>query len=72
MKTILKFVIAAFVSFFLMIGALGSSGTRSVLLIGMAMLVWVLFVKSVSSSANRHRVNKRAFDEFMKFKNRGC
>ncbi|RZK26157.1 MAG: hypothetical protein EOO43_03600 [Flavobacterium sp.] len=71
MKTIFKFIIASFVSFFMMIGALGTSGYRSVFLIGLAFVVWIIFIKSVSASSNRNRVNKRDFDEFMRFKKRG-
>ncbi|RNL51457.1 hypothetical protein D7004_14630 [Pedobacter jejuensis] len=71
MKTIFKFIIASFVSFFMMIGALGTSGYRSVFLIGLAFVVWIIFIKSVSTSPNRTRVNKRDFDEFMRFKKRG-
>lgn len=71
MKTVLKFIIASFVSFFMMIGALGSTGYRSVFLIGLAMLVWVIFIKSVSASSNRAKMNRRQFEEFMRFKNKG-
>lgn len=48
-----KFIVAVFVSFFLMIGALGSS--HPVLLICLAFIVWILFVLSVSGSSKKYR-----------------
>jgi len=65
-----KFLVAVVVSFFLMIGALGSG--HPTFLIILALLVWVLFVRSISSNAStRKREQQKLFNEFMKFKNRG-
>jgi hypothetical protein len=46
-----KFLVATIVSFFLMIGALGS--THPVPLIGLAVLVWVIYAFSASSRGKR-------------------
>lgn len=46
-----KFLVATVVSFFLMIGALGSS--KPVFLIGLAFLVWLLFIFSISGLKKR-------------------
>lgn len=63
-----KLLVAVLVSFFLMIGALGSG--HATFLIILALLVWVLFVRSISSNASaRQREQRKLFDEFMKFKN---
>ncbi|MBC6112504.1 hypothetical protein ACFOG5_12120 [Pedobacter fastidiosus] len=71
MKTVLKFFIASFVSFFMMIGALGSSGYKSVFLIGLALVVWIIFIKSVTAISNSQRASRKDFEEFMKYKKRG-
>lgn len=64
-----KFILASVISFFCMVGALGSK--HPVFLIALAMLCWVIFAWSVSSGNKRKQQNKKDFDEFMKFKKRG-
>jgi hypothetical protein len=46
-----KFCVASFVSFFCMVGALGSP--YSTLLIGLAFVVWFVFIWSVSGSSKK-------------------
>jgi len=65
-----KFLVATIVSFFLMIGALGSE--HPTFLIALALLVWILFVWSISSGSskrNRERDEQiRLFNSFIKSK----
>ncbi|SDH53417.1 hypothetical protein SAMN05421827_12828 [Pedobacter terrae] len=65
-----KFLAATIVSFFLMIGALGSD--HPTFLIALALLVWILFVWSISSGSskrNRERDEQiRLFNSFIKSK----
>jgi hypothetical protein len=48
-----KFLVATIVSFFLMIGALGSA--YPTFLIALALLVWVIFIWSTSSGSSKQR-----------------
>nr|WP_181718603.1 hypothetical protein [Pedobacter sp.] len=50
-----KFLLASVVSFFMMVGALGSSPDQATFLIALALLVWVIFVWSISDSSSSKR-----------------
>lgn len=67
-----KFILATFVSFFCMIGALGARHPIPLILI--AIVCWVLFVLSFSSRSSKKERNRREklrmYNEFMKYKNR--
>lgn len=67
-----KFLIATIVSFFLMIGALGSE--HPTFLIALALLVWVLFVWSISSGSSKRNHERdeqiRLFNSFIKSKSK--
>jgi hypothetical protein len=65
-----KFLAATIVSFFLMIGALGSD--HPTFLIALALLVWILFVWSISSGSSKRSRERdeqiRLFNSFIKSK----
>lgn len=65
-----KFLVATIISFFLMIGALGSA--HPTFLIALALLVWIIFIWSAtsgSSKRNRDRDEQiRLFNSFLKSK----
>lgn len=65
-----KFLAATIVSFFLMIGALGSD--HPTFLIALALLVWILFVWSISSGSSKRNCDRdeqiRLFNSFIKSK----
>lgn len=66
-----KFILATFVSFFCMVGALGARHPIPLILIAIA--CWVLFILSLSSgnSSKKERERReklRMFNEFMKYK----
>lgn len=67
-----KFLLASFVSFFCMVGALGASHPIPLILIAIA--CWVLFVFSFTSGSSKKDRNKeekmKMFNEFMKQRNK--
>ncbi len=63
-----KFLVATVISFFCMVGALGAK--HPVPLILMAVLCWVAFARSLSSSNARRNKEKQLYEEFLRFKNK--
>lgn len=65
-----KFLVATIVSFFLMIGALGSA--YPTFLIALALLVWVIFIWATSSGSSKQRRDReeqiRLFNSFIRSK----
>ena len=65
-----KFLAATIVSFFLMIGALGSA--YPTFLISLAILVWVIFIWSTTSGSSKRRKDReeqiRLFNSFIRSK----
>lgn len=65
-----KFLAATIVSFFLMIGALGSA--HPTFLISLAILVWVIFIWSTTLGSSKRRKDReeqiRLFNSFIRSK----
>ena len=67
-----KFLAATIVSFFLMIGALGSA--HPTFLISLAILVWVIFIWSTTLGSSKRRKDReeqiRLFNSFIRSKDK--